>query len=475
MRKEGQSLVKQSVIRSLAAVACLILLTYPVAAQRTNGAGIKVNGKRPPDVAPVPGKPLEIRAPMGIGQTPAFPGQTRAVAMITRTPYKAQVMTEGLNQPWGLAFLPNGKILVTEKTGTMRTVDMKTGRVELEVFGVPEVQYGGDAGLLDVVLDPNFSENRLLYFSYVEPRSTAYQGFIKGITNGAYLRDNGIVIARARLAASDDVLEQVTAILRVGPSLPQTAHYGCRLAFDKSGYLYVSLGERFFYPTRGDSQSLFSYMGKILRITTDGKPAPGNPFDRDQENEDHPLAEIWSYGHRNPQGLAINPVNGDLWESEHGPNGGDEINLIQRGKNYGWPVISYGTNYDNTKIDAYLQKEDRADGRNAPWASTENASGWTSAPDMEQPLYYWDPAIAPSGITFYSGKQIPEWRNNLFVAALAGEHVSRLVVDGNKIVGEERLLLDQHQRMRDVKEGPDGALWVITDDANGKLIRLGAR
>ena len=450
-----------------------VLLSFvsalPTLGQRTNGAGIEVPGAPPPAVPPVAGKMLEKRPPIGEGQIPAFAGQTRAPAVISKTHYAVKVMATGLNQPWGMAILPDGKILLTEKVGTMRVIDIKSGKVEKSVVGLPPVYYGADAGLLDVVLGPRFEEDRLLYFSYVEPRSEPYNSGAKGNRDTGQVRDSGVVIARAKLTPDDEHVDNVVTILRVTPSLPQTAHYGCRLLFDKNGYLFVSLGERFFYPTRGDAQSLFSYMGKILRITTDGEPVAGNPFDRDRHNEDHPLPEIWSYGHRNPQGLAINPVSGELWESEHGPNGGDEINLIRPGKNYGWPVISYGTNYDKTKIDGYLQSEDRA---NTMHASPDAPNGHTSAPGMEQPLYYWDPTIAPSGMTFYDGKLIPEWKGNLFVAALAGQHISRLVLDGTKIVGEERLLLDQHQRMRDVQEGPDGVLWAITDDADGRLIRI---
>lgn len=443
--------------------------TLPAVGQRTNGAGIEVPGAPPPNVPPVAGKTLETRPAIGDGQQPAFAGQTRAPAVISKTHYASKVMATGLNQPWGMAFLPDGKILVTEKVGTMRVIDMHSGKVEKSIVGLPPVYYGADAGLLDVVLGPRFAEDRMIYFSYVEPRSEPYGGGAKGNRDTGQVRDSGVIIAKARLNSDNEKVENVATILRVTPSLPQTAHYGCRLLFDKDGYLYVSLGERFFYPTRGDAQSLFSYMGKILRITTDGKAAPGNPFDRDQDKEDHPLPEIWSYGHRNPQGLAISPATGELWESEHGPNGGDEINLIRAGKNYGWPVIAYGTNYDKTKIDGYLQSEDRA---NTMQTRPRTPNGLTSAPGMEQPLYYWDPTIAPSGITFYDGKLIPEWKNNLFVAALAGEHIGRLIIDGTRVVGEERLLLDQHQRMRDAQEGSDGALWAITDEADGRLIRI---
>jgi aldose sugar dehydrogenase len=335
-------------------VSLLLLSGAAVEAQRMNGAGIRVLGTRPPDTPPVAGQPLETREPIGVGQKPAFPGQTRAAAVISKTPYEEKVVTQGLNQPWGMAFLPDGKILVTEKPGAMRLVDMHTGKIEREVMGVPQVKYGGDAGLLDVVLDPDFANNRMIYFTYVEPRGESYTAGDMPFPQ----QDSGIVVAKAKLAPNDGFLQGVTTILRVQPSVPQTAHYGSRLLFDKNGYLYVSLGERFFYPTRGEAQSLFSMMGKILRITTDGKPAPGNPYYDEPWHEDAPLKEIWSYGHRNPQGLAINPVTGDLWESEHGPQGGDEINLIQPGKNYGWPVIAYGSNYDGTKVDGTLTAQD---------------------------------------------------------------------------------------------------------------------
>jgi aldose sugar dehydrogenase len=335
-------------------VSLLLLSGAAVEAQRMNGAGIRVLGTRPPDTPPVAGQPLETREPIGVGQKPAFPGQTRAAAVISKTPYEEKVVTQGLNQPWGMAFLPDGKILVTEKPGAMRLVDMHTGKIEREVMGVPQVKYGGDAGLLDVVLDPDFANNRMIYFTYVEPRGESYTAGDMPFPQ----QDSGIVVAKAKLAPNDGFLQGVTTILRVQPSVPQTAHYGSRLLFDKNGYLYVSLGERFFYPTRGEAQSLFSMMGKILRITTDGKPAPGNPYYDEPWHEDAPLKEIWSYGHRNPQGLAINPVTGDLWESEHGPQGGDEINLIQPGKNYGWPVIAYGSNYDGKKVDGTLTAQD---------------------------------------------------------------------------------------------------------------------
>jgi len=430
-------LLRHTIFSASAAIA---LFSTASQAQQYNGVGLKVLGTRPPDTPPIAGQPLETRPPQGIGQQPAFPGQTRAVAVISKTLWQAQIVAHGLNQPWSFAFLPDGKILVLEKVGAMRLVDSATGKIEGNVGGVPQVRYGGDAGLLDVVLDPAFAQNRMLYFTYVEPRG----------------EESGIVVAKAKLAPDDSHLIDVTSILHVEPSVRPLAHYGSRLLFDKNGYLFVTLGERFFSPMRDEAQSLYSYLGKILRITTDGQPAPGNPFERPANSppeENGYLPETWTYGMRNPQGIAMNPETGEIFESEHGPQGGDEINFIQPGKNYGWPVIAYGVNYDGSKVD----------------------NGLTQKTGMEQPIYYWDPVIAPSGITFYDGKLIPEWKGNLFVAGLAGQHVARLVFDGHKVVAEERLLLDQHQRMRCIHEGPDGALWVVTDNPDGRLIRIAPR
>lgn len=418
----------------IAAVACAAVLLVAVdasAQQRKNGGGFSVAGRRPPDIPPVIGRPLETREPLGKGQEPAFEGQTRAVAVATKTPLKIEVIAKGLRNPWSLAFLPDGKMLVTEKPGAMRIVT-RDGTIGSPIEGVPKVTFGGDAGLLDVALDPSFGTNRLIYFTYVEPRDRA----------------NGVALAKAKLSDNLKRLEDLSVILRVEPNVPMPAHYGSRLLFDKEGKLFVSLAERLMSPYREQAQKLDSRLGKILRINTDGTPAPGNPF----ANTPGALPEIWSYGHRNPQGLTFHPRTGELWDTEHGPQAGDEVNVVVPGKNYGWPVIAYGTEYTGEAING----------------------GLTRKGGMEQPVYYWDPAIAPSGATFYSGDLIPEWKGNLFVAALAGQHVSRLVLDGRRVVGEERLLLDQRQRMRDVRQGPDGALWVLTDDREGRLIRIAA-
>jgi glucose/arabinose dehydrogenase len=419
-------------IAALTCAALLLVSAHASAQQRKNGGGFSVAGTRPPDAPPVIGQPLETREPLGKGQKPAFAGQTRAVAVATKTPLQIEVVARGLRNPWSLAFLPDGKMLVCEKPGAMRIVT-RDGTIGEPIQGVPKVTFGGDAGLLDVALDPSFGTNRLIYFTYVEPRDRA----------------NGVALAKAKL--SDDLkrLEDLSVILRVEPNVPMPAHYGSRLLFDKEGKLFVSLAERLMSPYREQAQKLDSRLGKILRINTDGTPAPGNPF----ANTPGALPEIWSYGHRNPQGLTFHPQTGELWDTEHGPQAGDEVNVILPGRNYGWPVIAYGTEYTGEAINGGLTRKE----------------------GMEQPVYYWDPAIAPSGATFYSGDLIPEWKNNLFVAALAGQHVSRLVLDGHHVVGEERLLLDQRQRMRDVRQGPDGALWVLSDDRDGRLIRIAVR
>jgi aldose sugar dehydrogenase len=390
----------------------------------------RVLGTRPPDVPAVPGQPLEQREPNGKGQKPAFSGQTRAVAVVTKTPIRTEVIAQGLNRPWGFAFLPDGKFLITEKSGKMRIVDPK-GNIGGEIAGVPKVVTGVDAGLLDVALSPGFTSDHKIFFTYCEPRD--------GNTNG-------VSVASARLSADQTALEELKVIYRVEPGYGGRAHYGSRILFNTDGTLFVSVGDRYDIPLRIHSQELSSPLGKILRLNPDGSPAAGNPF----AGQKGALPEIWAIGVRNPQGLTFQPATGDVWESEHGTQGGDEINIIVKGQNYGWPVIAYGTNYDGTAI----------------------STGETAKEGMRQPVYYWDPTIAPSGITFYSADLIPEWKGNLFVAGLAGQHVSRLVIQNQKVVGEERLLLDQHQRIRKVAQGPDGALWAITDNPEGRLIRM---
>lgn len=389
-------------------------------------------GGRPPDAEPVIGQPLETREPVGKGQKPAFAGQTRAPAIRTKTPVEATVVAHGLNHPWALAFLPNGHMLITEKPGMMRVLTT-SGTVGAAIANVPAVFYRSDGGLLDLALDPHFASNRQVYFAFAEPR-----------TGGA-----GLTLASARLSDDETALESLRILLRVEPAHPSVSHFGCRLLFDPQGKLFMTSGERMDPVLRVQAQQLDSRLGKLLRLNTDGSAAAGNPF----EKTPGALPEIWTYGHRNSHGLAYHPVTHQLWSIEHGQAGGDELNVILPGHNYGWPLVAYGTENDHTPING----------------------GLTQAPDVEQPKYFWDPAIGPTGMAFYTGKLVPEWRNNLFVASHMGQHVARLVLKGDKVVGEERLLLDQHQMMRWVGQGPDGALWVLTDDADGRLIRLAPR
>lgn len=358
---------------------------------------------------------------------PAFDGQTRIGAVSTKTPYSAIILTSALKQPWGIAVLPDGRFIITEKEGTMRIVS-STGKVGEAIKGVPKVDPQGQGGLLGICLDPDFAGNRMVYWSFSEP----------------YGEGNLTSVAKGRLSANGLSLENVTVIYRALPSYDGSLHYGSRIVFDKEGNLLVSTGERSDKETRPQAQDLNSGLGKIVRITKDGQPAAGNPFSGKQNAR----PEIYTYGHRNVQGLAYHPETGELWENEYGPRGGDELNRIVAGKNYGWPTITYGIEYSGAKIgDAIQQKE-----------------------GLEQPVYYWDPVISPSGMTFYTGSQIPEWKNNLFIGALSGMHICRLVIDNDRVTGEERLLEDEEQRFRDITEGRDGALYAVTDQ--GRLYRI---
>lgn len=351
---------------------------------------------------------------------PAFEGQTRAAGVKTTTPYEVTVLNKELKNPWGIVSLPEGRLLITEKGGTMRIV-AKDGKISEAITGLPKVDARGQGGLLGLTVDPDFSSNRMVYWVFSEPKGGG----------------NLTAVAKGKLADDEKTIEQAQVIYEATPAHDGTLHYGGRILFDKTGNLIVSTGERSDLETRPQAQDLKSALGKIVRITKEGKPAPGNPF----ENNSEARPEIYSYGHRNVQGLAFHPSTGDLWESEFGPRGGDEINRILPGKNYGWPIITYGIEYSGKKVGDSLQQKD----------------------GLEQPVYYYDPVISPSGITFYSSDVIPEWKDNLFVAALSGVHIARLVIEDNKVVGEERLLTDQAQRFRAITEGSDGALYAVTD------------
>lgn len=373
--------------------------------------------------------PVETKDP-NTKYKPAFPGQTRAQGVKTTTPYEARVIAEGLDQPWGIVQLPDGRFLINQKTGTMRIVSPDGTKGE-PITGLPEVNSAQQGGLLGLTLDPNFPSNRMVYWVFSQRTKEG----------------NLTAVAKGRLADDEKTIQNAQVIYQATPAHRSTLHYGGRILFDKTGNLFVSTGERSDLETRPLAQDLKAALGKIVRITPDGKPAPGNPF----EGGSDARPELYSYGHRNVQGLAFHPVTGDLWETEFGPRGGDEVNRIQPGKNYGWPTITYGIEYSGDPIgDAIQQKE-----------------------GMEQPVYYYDPVLSPSGITFYSGDAIPEWKNNLFICGLSSAHIARLVIENNKVVGEERLLSDERQRFRDITQGRDGALYAVTDQ--GRLYRIGVK
>jgi glucose/arabinose dehydrogenase len=371
--------------------------------------------------------PVETKAP-NTDYKPAFAGQTRIAGVKTNAAYSVKVLTEGLQSPWGITSLPDGRLLITEKGGTMR-IASQDGKLSAAITGLPEVNSKGQGGLLGLTIDPDFKNNRMVYFSFSEKMPDG----------------NLTAVGKGRLSDDEKKIENAQTIYRATPAFPSNLHYGGRVIFDKNGYLFVSTGERSDIESRPQAQFLNSALGKVLRITKDGKPAPGNPF----EKQAGARPEIYSYGHRNVQGLAINPATGDLWESEFGPRGGDEINLIKPGINYGWPTITYGIEYAGPKV----------------------GEGITQKAGMEQPVYYWDPVLSPSGIIFSSSNAIPEWKNNLFVTGLNGNHISRLVIKNNTVVGEERLLAGEKQRWRDITEGKDGALYAVTDQ--GRLYRIG--
>ena len=367
--------------------------------------------------------PVETEKPNS-DYKPAFAGQTRVMGYKTQTPYKVDVINHNLGKPWGISQLPDGNFLITEKSGYINLVS-KDGKSVTKITGLPKVDSRGQGGFLDIVIDPDFDKNQTIYWSFSEPYEKGNLTSVgKGVLNGNKILNSKV-------------------IFRATPSYDGRLHYGSRLAFDKTGNLFVSTGERSDLETRPLAQDLKAYLGKIIKIDKEGKPAAGNPFTG--SNKAQP--EIFSYGHRNPQGIAIHPETGELWETEMGPRGGDEINHIQAGKNYGWPTITYGIEYSGEKINNGVTKKD----------------------GLEQPVYYWDPVISPSGITFYTGN-IEEWKNNLFIACLSGEKINRIILENNKVVGEERLLEDQGERFRDVYDGKDGNLYAITD--SGKLYRI---
>jgi glucose/arabinose dehydrogenase len=386
------------------------------------------SGEANTDTSTLP--PVESERP-NTNYKPAFAGQTRIGGVRTTTPYAGTVLTRDLVKPWGIGVLPDGRFLITEKEGTMRLVT-NTGTVSETITGLPAVNSSGQGGLLGLAIDPDFANNRMVYWSFSENSSGG----------------NLTAVAKGKLSGDEKRMEEVTVIYRATPAYKGTLHYGSRIVIDRDGNLYVSTGERSDRETRPQAQHLNSALGKIVRITKEGKPAAGNPF----LNEANARPEIYSYGHRNVQGLAFHPETGELWENEFGPRGGDELNIVKPGKNYGWPTITYGIEYGGGTI----------------------GQGITQKEGMEQPIYYWDPVLSPSGMTFYTGDNMPEWKNNLFIAGLNSNHIARLVIRNNRVVGEERILASEGgQRFRDVVQGKDGALYAVTDQ--GRLYRIAKR
>ena len=343
-------------------------------------------------------------------------------------PLSVQTVASGLVHPWSLAFLPDGGMLVTERPGRIRLVT-RDGQLSPPLGNVPKVFAVGQGGLFDVILDRGFGQNRTIFFSYAEP----FDG------------GGRTALARATLETGETPrLTDLKIIYRQYGPASRGNHFGGRIVQDRDGNLFLTNGEHF--TDRDMAQKLDNDLGKIVHITPDGAPAPGNPF----ANKPGARPEIWSYGHRNPQGLTLNPADGKLWEQEHGPMGGDEINLIVPGHNYGWPLVCYGVNYDGTPV----------------------GTGKATMDGVDDPLWHWTPSIAPSGLTFYTGNLFPGWKGSLFNGALKFQLLSRLEVKGNKVTKEERLLQGLRERIRDVRQGPDGSLYLLTDNSAGRILRV---
>lgn len=366
--------------------------------------------------------------PEARGQTPAFQNQTRAPVIPRALRLIKTPLIEGLSNPWGMALLPDGAILITERPGRMRLY--RDGTLSDPLKGLPEVETGGQGGLLDVAIAPDFAQTRQVWFSFAEPRGN---------------RENSTSVGTGRLSDDETALENMQIIFRQEPAVESPIHFGSRLVFDPQGNLYVTTGERGISSAEDPaSQDLTNHLGKVLRIDpATGKGAPGNPF---ADGSGQP--EIWSYGHRNIQSAALD-AQGRLWTVEHGPNGGDELNRPQAGLNYGWPIITYGQDYDGNPINR----------------------GITAQEGLEQPAYYWDPVIAPSGMAFYQGDMFPEWNGDALIGGLRAGTVVRLTLEDDRVTGEQRLG-DGLGRVRDIEIAPDGALLVLTDEDPGALVRL---
>ena len=432
----------------LAATVMACALGASAAAQTTLPAAPPL----PPWVPPAPGQPVEAQPP-NTKFSPAFPGQTRGPYEPTHVSYEVKTYAQGLDHPWGLAFLPDGRLLVTERLGRLRIVS-PDGTISPPVAGLPAVDARQGGGLLDVAVDPDFASNHLIYWVYAEPRG-----------GGA-----GTTVARARLVftpvdarlkglnltATDPLIistfaggahvEDIQFIFRTWPTVDTMRSFGSRLVFGPGQTLFITTGDFDFDPYRPLVQRLDTSVGKVVRINRDGSIPRDNPY----LNTPGARPEVWAVGFRNPLGAAIDPKTGELWENENGPRGGDELNLVRAGKNYGWPVIGYGEEYSGAQV----------------------GQGITQQAGMEQPVYYWDPVIAPSGMAFYEGDLFPAWKGSLFIGALRQKHLVRLSLRGDKVVGEERLLTEVGERIRAVIPGPDGALYLLTDADRGRVLKV---
>ncbi|HUR65123.1 MAG TPA: PQQ-dependent sugar dehydrogenase [Chitinophagaceae bacterium] len=405
--------------RYLFMLMIIVTMTFSYSCNDNNASNIHSEDQLPP----VETKKANTDYP------PAFRGQTRIAGAITTTPFQTDKLAEKLGRPWAIIPMNDGRLLITEKSGSMQILN-SNGTLSKKITGFPVVDDRGQGGMLDVALDPSFEKNKTLYWSYSEK----------------YDKGNLMAVAKGQLNEGAGRIDNPVVIFRATPALKSSLHFGSRLIFDKDGNLFVSTGERSILEGRPQAQWLHSGLGKIFKITKDGKPAPGNPF----INQKNAMPEIYAYGIRNAQGLDIHPVTGELWENEFGPRGGDELNIIKAGKNYGWPTITYGIEYGGSEIgDAIQQKA-----------------------GMEQPVYYWDPVLSPSGMAFYKGNTIPEWKNNLFIGGLSSAHIARLIITNNKVTGEERLLANKNERFRDIAYY-NGMLYAITD--NGNLYRISKR
>lgn len=387
----------------------------------------KDNGNGGDDVEQYP--PVETQNP-NTNYPPAFQGQTRIYGIKTKAELDIKILNQNLQSPWGMAALPNGNWLITQKQGTM-VVLRADGTVKNTINGLPAVNSGGQGGLLGITLDPQFAQNRMVYWAYSE-----------NVSGGTVT-----AVAKGMLAENEGSISNISVIYRALPAYQGLLHYGGRLTFDGTGNLLVSTGERSDLATRPLAQDKTTALGKILRITREGQAAPGNPF----ANDPAALPELYSYGHRNVQGLAYDAANNALWEIEFGPRGGDEVNRVEAGKNYGWPTITYGLEYSGDIIGA----------------------GITQQAGMEQPVYYWDPVVSPSGTVLYNADYHTEWKGNLLIACLSGQHIVRLRIQNGKAAGEERLLAEEGQRFRDVAVGTDGKLYAITDQ--GQFYQVGKK